>query len=180
MASFGDTADAARRRTLAVLGAAAILPLVRPALGAGSPAPVVGALLSLPDTQLLDGKVLRAADVAGKVMLVKYWATWCPICVSEMPQLQRFYAVHRHRGFESLALSLGAGAAEVELFWEGTGYQFPVAMNTPAHTRTFGQILGTPTFFLLDRKGVLRQRVVGPFSPRRMEEVIVPLLGAPA
>lgn len=176
MSNFPFRVDHGRRRALAVLAAAAMASLAGRATGAGPATPAIGTPLRLPDTQLLDGKLLRASDLAGKVVLVKFWATWCPICVAEMPALQRFYAAHRGRGFEALALSLDFAAPEVELFWDGSGYTFASGMNTPAHKEVFGQIFGTPTFFLLDRQGVLRQRVLGAFSPPRMDELILPLL----
>lgn len=167
--------DPQRRAWLTAFAALMLAPVAPLARQAGA-ATAAGRALPLPDTRLLDGKLLKASDLKGKVVLVKYWATWCPLCVAEMPELQRFYAAYRKQGFEALALSLDGSSDEVELFWDGSGYQFPSAMNTPGHTQVFGQILGTPTFFLLDRSGTLRHKVVGALGYARMERLIKPLL----
>ena len=90
------------------------------------------------DTRLLDGKSLPAAALKNKAVLVVFWATWCPSCQRELPELQKLYEKHRARGFEILALSVDADRFTVEEFWKDHDYTFPVAMNSSAQAKIFG------------------------------------------
>ena len=128
------------------------------------------------DTRLLDGKTLSTQALKGKAVLVVFWATWCPSCQKELPELQQLYDKHRARGFEILALSVDADAFTVEEFWKDHDYGFAAAMRAPQHAKIFGGIRGTPTLFLLDRQGVLRMAHMGALGMRQLEEKLLPLL----
>jgi peroxiredoxin len=128
------------------------------------------------DTLLLDGKVLPAKALQGKAVLVVFWATWCPSCQRELPELQKLYEKHRARGLEILALSVDADRFTVEEFWKDHDYTFPVAMNSSAQAKIFGQVRGTPTLYLIDRKGVLRMARIGSLGLEQLEVRLKPLL----
>lgn len=128
------------------------------------------------DTRLLDGKPLPAKVLQNKAVLVVFWATWCPACQKELPELQKLYERHRARGLEILALSVDADSFTVEEFWKDHEYAFPVAMNTPAHVKVFGPVRATPTLYLIDRKGVLRMVRLGRMGLEQLEARLLPLL----
>jgi len=128
------------------------------------------------DTRLLDGKTLPAQALKGKVVLVVYWATWCPPCQRELPELQALYEKHRGKGFEILALSIDADKFTVEEFWKDHDYHFPVAMIVPAHTRALGKVKATPTLHLIDRQGKLNLVRLGPMDQDKLEARLLPLL----
>lgn len=128
------------------------------------------------DTLLLDGKTLPARALQGKAVLVVFWATWCPSCQRELPVLQKLYEKHRAKGFEILALSVDADRFTVEEFWKDHDYTFPVAMNSSAQAKIFGQVRGTPTLYLIDRKGVLRMARTGGLGLEQLEARLLPLL----
>ena len=136
----------------------------------------VGQAVAPFDTRLLDGRQLPAQALAGKAVLVVFWATWCPPCQKELPELQALYEQYRSRGFEILALSIDADQFVVEEFWKDHEYAFPVAMKAPAHTQAFGPVRGTPTLYLIDRKGVLRMAHTGPVGRDALEARLKPLL----
>jgi peroxiredoxin len=127
-------------------------------------------------TRLLDGRDFPAAARKGKVLLVVFWATWCPACQKELPELQRLYDKYRERGFEILALSVDADRYTVEEFWKDHEYDFPAAMRAPAHTQVFGAVKGTPTLYLIDRKGILRLARLGAPGAAQLEAALKPLL----
>lgn len=129
------------------------------------------------DTVLLDGKTLPAAALKGKAVLVVFWATWCPACQKELPELQKLYEKHRAKGFEILALSVDADRFVVEEFWKDNDYSFPVAMRAAGHSKAFGAVKGTPTLYLIDRRGVLRFAHLGAPAMDKLEAQIAPLLG---
>ncbi len=128
------------------------------------------------ETRLLDGKMLSSAAFKGKVVLVVFWATWCPTCQKELPELQSLYEKHRGKGFEILALSIDADAFTVEEFWKDHDYVFPVAMRAPAHARIFGPAKAIPALYLIDRKGKLRFARIGGIGKDKLEAELLPLL----
>jgi len=128
------------------------------------------------DTLLLDGKALPGKALQGKAVLVVFWATWCPSCQRELPELQKLYEKHRAKGFEILALSVDADRFTVGEFWKDHDYTFPVAMNSSAQAKVFGQVRGTPTLYLIDRKGVLRMARIGGMGLKELEARLLPLL----
>lgn len=128
------------------------------------------------DTVLLDKTTLTASALKGKPVLVVFWATWCPICRKELPELQALYAKYRARGFVILALSIDAERIEVDEFWQDHDYDFPVAMRTPRHSEIFGVTRAPPRFFLIDRGGVLRFKHHGAVPIDKLEGQLKPLL----
>lgn len=128
------------------------------------------------DTPLLDGKTLPASALRGKAVLVLFWATWCPYCQKELPDLQAAYEKYRGRGFEILALSIDKDTFTVEEFWKDHDYTFPVAMRTLDHVQIFGLTKVTPGHVFIDKKGVVRSDAPGQLSPEKLEAQIRRLL----
>ena len=160
---------AALLKAFLLVAALAISAAAQAQLKQGQPVPAF-------ETRLLDGKALGAEALKGKAVLVVFWATWCPTCQKELPQLQALYEKHRDKGFEILALSIDADRFTVEEFWKDHDYRFPVAMRAPAHVRVFGPIKAIPALYLIDRRGVLRMTRVGGISQAQLEAQLLPLL----
>ena len=125
---------------------------------------------------LLDGRVLNLADLRGKVVLVNFWATWCPYCRHEMPAMQHFYRDYKNKGFEMLALSQDDDALKVVEFLRAEGYDFPVAMDMPGTGSAFGGVSKLPTSFVIDKHGMVRKKVTGQVHYARLENLVLPLL----
>ena len=160
---------AALLKTFLLVAALAISAAAQAQLKQGQPVPAF-------ETRLLDGKALGAEALKGKAVLVVFWATWCPTCQKELPQLQALYEKHRDKGFEILALSIDADRFTVEEFWKDHDYRFAVAMRAPAHVQVFGPIKAIPALYLVDRRGVLRMTRVGGISQAQLEAQLLPLL----
>jgi peroxiredoxin len=133
---------------------------------------------SAPDMQvhLLDGQQMSLGQLRGKVVLVNFWATWCPYCRHEMPAMEAFYRDYRERGFEILALSQDDSAAVVEDFMRKENYHFPVAMADVASTAALGEVSRLPTSFVIDKQGVVRHKISGQVHYARLEALVIPLL----
>ena len=111
----------------------------------------------------LDGGRVRLADFRGKAVLLNFWATWCPPCVTELPALERLHQRHLAQGFSVLAVSLDTvGVAAVAAFVRERGLTFPVGLD-PAWdvARAYG-VRALPTTALLDRQGRTVGTAVGP------------------
>jgi thiol-disulfide isomerase/thioredoxin len=135
-----------------------------------------GQALQSVDIELLNGDTLTAKQLAGKPAAYLFWATWCHICRSELPAYQKLHARYQARGFRVIALSLDESATEVKQFWADAGYTIPVAMRTDALRDAFGDIRGTPTLYVIDRKGRLVKKQLGGISPDELEAIIKRLL----
>ncbi len=156
----------------AVVAAAAALATTASGLEIDQPAPEL-------DVRLLSGKVLKAKDLRGKVVINMIWATWSPAARMGLPEIQRLYQEHREKGLEVVALSIDENAAEVREFWRKRGYSLPVAMRSEAFFERYGRVSTTPMFYVVDRQGVLRHRIAGPIASDKLEAMLRPLLAEP-
>ncbi len=133
---------------------------------------------TMPDLnlKLLDGTPLRAADLAGKVVLVDFWATWCPPCRQMIPGLVALQNTYRERGFVVVGLSADDSSVPVEKFIQKQGINYSVAMADAATAQSFGDIQYLPTSFLIDRAGRIVAEHTGYVSKGELEKQIKPLL----
>lgn len=113
----------------------------------------------------LDGELISLEELRGNVVLVNFWATWCPPCRLEMPGFQRVYEDRRDEGFVVLGISTDrAGQNVVREFLEERDITFPVTLASADVVRDFGGVRVLPTSFLIDREGRIRQEVKGIFA----------------
>ena len=121
----------------------------------------------------LDGKMHRLSDYRGKWVLVNYWATWCPPCREELPELEVFYNNHK----EIDAVVLGVDMEDINKerlskFVDNQFLSFPILMSKPVARSELGAIPGLPTSFLVTPKGEVAARQVGPITAGDLEEFI--------
>lgn len=109
----------------------------------------------------LDGRQVDLQQLQGKVVMVNFWATWCPPCVKEIPSLQRLYAATRARGLEILAVDVGENAATMREFLADKPVDFPVLMDTEATALKRWGVHAFPTTLILDRGHLIRHAVFG-------------------
>lgn len=128
------------------------------------------------DVRLINGKLVKARDLRGKVVVTMIWATWSPAARMQLGELQRLYSGSRRVGLEVLALSIDESIGEVRDFWRSHGYTMPAAMRSDAFFDHYGRVTTTPTYYIVDRHGVLRHRVAGPMAPDKLETLLKPLL----
>ncbi len=125
---------------------------------------------------LTDGRTLQLSQLRGKVVLVNFWATRCPYCRHEMPEMQSFYRDWHSRGFEILALSVEDNPALVTAFMKKEGYTFPAGIASAETQQAFGGVSTVPKSFIVDKHGVIRQKISGQVYYARLEGLVAPLL----
>lgn len=109
--------------------------------------------LSLPD---LDGINRQLTDYRGKVVLVNFWASWCPPCIEEIPSMHRLYKKMENRSFEILAVNVGEKKSVIMKFRKQLGFDFPVLLDQKGHAYRKWKVYVYPSNFLLDARGLLR------------------------
>ena len=149
-----------------------------PGSGTGTGLPArVGAHAPDLSVKTLDGDRVSLEQLRGKVVLVNFWATWCPPCRAEMPGFERVWRERGKDGFVVVGLSEDEGAGgDVAAFLQQHGITYPVAMATASARRAFGGVSALPASFLVDRKGVVRRTITGEFEERLLQQDVNRLL----
>ncbi len=129
----------------------------------------------------LSGGKVDLARLRGHVVLVNFWATWCPPCRMEIPGLQAVYQEYRDRGFVVVGLSTDQGGkGAVQQFVRESGVTYPVAMATPGVMRLYGGIDMLPQSFLVDQHGKVVKMVTGAFGEGILRHDVQQLLSGGA
>lgn len=118
-----------------------------------------------PDISLTDlnGKKVGLKPLAGRIILMNFWATWCSPCKEEMPSLQVLYQQFKEKNFVLLAISVDyEGLKPVKEFIDKHHYTFPVLLDPKCETLDLFEIKGIPTTFLIDKKGRMVGKAIGP------------------
>jgi peroxiredoxin len=112
--------------------------------------------------QKLNGSVVNLIDYKGKVVLVNFWASWCGPCKMEIPSLNRLYQKRKSTGFEILAISLDrTPVSKLADFVKLKQMDFPILLNSEGDVSEKYTVRGIPSSFLLDKKGMIKWKVVG-------------------
>lgn len=110
----------------------------------------------------LKGESVSLADFSGKVILLNFWATWCPPCRREIPSLERLYHLRKDTGFEIVAVSVDrTSLSKVASFAANYRMSFPVLVNPRGDVGQRYWMRSVPSSFLLDKKGIIRWKVIG-------------------
>jgi thiol-disulfide isomerase/thioredoxin len=120
---------------------------------AQSPLPQLGAALVLPPVTLLDGQVWMPSDVQGKLLVVYWWASWCPFCAVQSPYVEALWRAHQASGLTVLGLSLDKAPEAAIRYRADKGYSFPAGLLTPAISRVLPKPSGLPVLVVRGRDG---------------------------
>ena len=126
------------------------------------------------------GNIHRLDDYRGKTIFLNFWATWCPPCKAEMPDIQKLYEKSSTEG-EDAVIVLGVAAPnmgqegseeEIAAFMEEKGYTYPVLMDTEGELFASYGIMSFPTTFMIDRDGNVFGYVSGMLSADMMDSIV--------
>ncbi|MBH0191617.1 MAG: TlpA family protein disulfide reductase [Nitrospira sp.] len=110
----------------------------------------------------LDGNLTSLSQYRGKVVLLNFWATWCGPCRVEMPAMEQLYRTYSRREFQILAVSTDPqGAAVTRPFQQKTGLTFPILHDPEMQIGLTYGARSLPMTFMVDRQGVVRQKIFG-------------------
>jgi len=131
-------------------------------------------VMASPDFTLQDlqGKTHSLSDYRGKWVVINYWATWCPPCRDELPELVDFH--ERHKDHDAVVLGFNSEHIELDRlreFVNAFGVSFPVFADSP-ETQNFAPVFGLPTTVLVDPQGQLVGKKTGPVTAEGIEAFI--------
>jgi peroxiredoxin len=139
-------------------------------LNNGDPAPAFQAAR-------LDGAAAQfPAAWAGKPVVVRFWADWCKYCEGEMQAIEKVYQRHKGRGLEVIAVNAGQDRKTVEAFVRKIGISYPALLDEDARIAKKYGVVGLPTTYFVDGKGVVRGKVIGEADEATFERHALQLL----
>ncbi|HEU5136485.1 MAG TPA: TlpA disulfide reductase family protein [Steroidobacteraceae bacterium] len=151
-----------------------------PAVAAGNGACNIAARPARLDFTLTDieGRRVRLAEYAGRVILVNFWATWCAPCKTEIPWLNELHVRYRDQGLVVLGVSVDDAVAKIRPFARAMAMSYPVLVGAgeDGFKDSFGPLLGYPTTLLISRAGEICIRHVGITQKEQLEREVRALL----
>jgi len=132
-----------------------------------------------PDFTLLDinGNDIKLSDFKGQVIILDFWATWCPPCKAEIPHFIELYDEYNSEGLEIIGVSLDWNAQRLlGPFVEENNINYRLLIGDEEVTNLYGGIMSIPTTFIIDRDGGIRNRYIGYRSKEVFEKDIKELL----
>jgi peroxiredoxin len=109
----------------------------------------------------IDDNVHRLSDYRGKVVIVNFWATWCPPCRFELPSMEKLWQAVQKKDVVMLAINIGEDADTIFTFTSDYPVTFPLLMDHDSSVIKQYPVLGIPTSFVIDPKGRIIYRAVG-------------------
>ena len=131
----------------------------------------LGEKADFPPLRRLDGSEVDWQVYRGKVLIVEFWASWCPFCARQNPLLDRFFRANQHRGLAVVTVSIDKSPDHARQYLARHGYQFECGMLTPAWDAIYKQRKDLPQLFVFDRAGILRQIELREMMEEDVEEL---------
>jgi cytochrome c biogenesis protein CcmG/thiol:disulfide interchange protein DsbE len=139
------------------------------------------ASFAAPDFSLAtrDGDPVTLSSLRGQVVLVNFWATWCPPCRAEMPAIQQMYDKYRDQGFTVLAIDVQESDDQVASFADQNGLTIAILIDYDGSVSNRYQVKAMPSTFFIDQNGVIQEVTLGgPMSVAFIESQVTGLLNS--
>ena len=126
--------------------------------------------------QLTAGELEFPAAMAGRPLVIRFWADWCKYCEAEMQAIEVVYQRHREKGLNVVAINAGQDRATAAAFVKKIGVTYPVLLDEPSAIAKRYGVVGLPTTFFVDAGGIVRGKIVGEADAATFEREAVALL----
>ncbi|MCM8764568.1 MAG: TlpA family protein disulfide reductase [Candidatus Omnitrophica bacterium] len=133
-----------------------------------------------PDFNLVDlqGKKISLTSLKGSVVVLNFWASWCPPCKREIPDFVQTYNKYKDRGLVIIGVAVNSDIKDVKELVKQYNITYPVAMDDDSVSKAYGPITAVPTTFIIDKGGNLVPggKKIGMFKEGELEKFIEQLL----
>jgi thiol-disulfide isomerase/thioredoxin len=115
--------------------------------------PAVGSKLPLPDVALIEGGTFKAAEADGRVVMIYWWASWCPFCAEMSPHVETLWRTQRDRGLMVLGIAVDKTAEPARAYRKKRGFTFPSTWYEPAIESVLPRPKSVPVTWVRGRDG---------------------------
>ncbi|MFC2067420.1 peroxiredoxin family protein [Chloroflexota bacterium] len=124
-----------------------------------------------PDFTLLDldGNEVKLSEFLGKRVFINFWATWCPPCRAEMPDIESLYQEYKDKGLVVIGIDISESEGTTRQFVQRGGYGWTFVLDSTGAVAANYNVRAIPTSFFIDREGVIQAVNIGAITKRRME-----------
>ena len=121
-----------------------------------SPAPEISV------KSIADGSTLKLSDLKGKVVLLNFWATWCPPCREEIPSMMKLDRAMTGKPFQMVAVSMDEGGKQaIDYFFKERGFMLPTYLDSSGKAVKSYGVTGVPETFIVDKNGIIVKKIIG-------------------
>jgi peroxiredoxin len=115
-------------------------------------------------------------DFKGQVVLIHFWATWCPFCIKEIRALESIYGIYREKGLVPFSVNVGEDNQTIASFLKKDTVTYPILMDPDSEAARQCGVTGLPTTFICDRNGVIKYKIIGEITKTGIERLLATLL----
>jgi peroxiredoxin len=159
-----------------------ILPVLVVALSLAPGLPTAAAGLksgdAFPKTAVSDrqGKpVALPDDFKGQVVLIHFWASWCPFCIKEIRALESIYGIYKEKGLMPFSVNVGEDNQTIAAFLKNETVSYPILMDRNSEAAKQCGVTGLPMTFICDRNGVIKFKIIGEINKSGLERLLASL-----
>lgn len=126
--------------------------------------------------EALDGSEVSPSEYRGNVVLINFWATWCPPCRAEIPDIEGAYRARKDDGLVVLGVDVEESREAVAPFVEAMGMTYPVLLDESGQVLKMYRAIGLPMSLILDQDGVIQVRHMGALTGAQLEDYLTQVL----
>ncbi|MCK9266439.1 TlpA family protein disulfide reductase [bacterium] len=131
-----------------------------------------------PDFSLktIENKTVKLSDYKKKIVIINFWATWCPPCRAELPDFVKFYDEYNSKGVEIIGIAVNSRNADIKSVIEQYKIKYPICISDKKVEAEYGGIRGVPTTFIIDKTGKIVLNRVGMIKEKELVDIVRRLL----
>lgn len=122
--------------------------------------------------KLLDGKTVRLQDLRGKVVVLNFWASWCPSCRQEAPALENTYRAYKDKGVIFLGIGINDTEENLKAFVEEFKKTYPNGLDATRRIADAYGVTGVPETFIITKDGQIARKFIGPITESQLSALI--------
>lgn len=124
----------------------------------------------------LNGSRIKLSDFRGKKVLLNFWATWCPPCREEMPEMERFHKDNKNKEMVIIGINLTtseSNVSNVQNYINNEGITFNILLDQEGQVGSIYRPISIPTTYFIDSNGVIKNTFIGPMSYKMMQDFMI-------